>query len=781
MQKKRFVSSFLAAALLTGSLPAGAFSDIAHPEQSLAAESLASLGIVAQAESFNPNAPLTRAQFCKMAVLAAGFNETSLYSSFTAYPDVPASAWYAPYVYAAVKKYQVIQGYPNGSFGPDDPITYGQAVTILLRMLGYTTEDIGPFWPRDYVMKAQDLRLTENLEDLDQNAPIPRGQAALLIRNLLTMDSKEGGQFLSTGFAAGDRVVFAADSDTDPQLEHGKLRFSTMDGETREIADPGTIPRSMLGMRGTLIYDKSASARLKGFLAEDADARQVTITSAGFNYLETDQGRIAIPAAAKCYVYGKVADYTSSWVDIKVGASARLCVNDQGAIDFVSVGQSSSLSSTFVYGVDDQAIPAGARLLMNGSPITAEDLRKYDVISYSSQDNAYLVSDKRILALYESSSPTYENPTSVKAGGVEYRIDEGAAKYFKELTFNKPIVICFDAAGNPAAAFPQGTVTANVQGVLQSLSESGAATIQLTDGSKKTGTVSFTGWRQIVANQQTVSSLFKEEGRLVKIGEDDRGRITISSVEYSKALAGKYVKADNLLGSRQLAPQPVIYEQPAAGMPLRRVSVDDLPETLPASRVIHAETDRAGKISLLVLDNVTGDGFEYGLLSQTAAETVIVEGTPPSVDDKGQTVPGSPALTRTVYTLKLRTSQGTKEIKSYYSCPGASSSAVPGAVAVALTPADESRPNEPKLTVAFSTPGKRLTSAGTVTRDKFDSSLGVRINNLYVPVDENVQVYSKSMDRFITLAEARANFQSFDLYCDSDPASGGHVRMILVP
>lgn len=779
MQKKQFVSSLLAAAMLAGSLPAGAFSDIQPPDQSLAAESLASLGIVAQAASFNPNASLTRAQFCKMAVLAAGFHENSLYSSFTAYPDVPASAWYAPYVYAAVKKYQVIQGYPNGSFGPDDPVTYGQAVTILLRMLGYTTEDIGPFWPRDYVMKAQDIGLTEGMADLGENDPIPRGQAALLIQNLLSMDTKENGPFLATGFTAGDTAIFAATSRSDTKLEQGKLRFSSMAGETQELPDPGTIPDSMLGMRGKLIYDKTSS-RLRGFLAQDAEARQVTVKAAGSNYLETDQGRISIPASAKCYVYGKVSDYTAAWVDIKTGSSARLCVNEQGTIDFVSIGQSASLSSTFVYGVDDQAIPAGARLLMNGSPITVQDLRKYDVISYSPQDNAYLVSDKRILALYETSGPTYDNPTTIKAGGVEYQIGEGAAHYFKELTFNKPIVLCFDGAGNLAAAFPQGTVTPNAQGVLQSLNASGAATIQLTDGTKKTGTVSFTGWRQIVANQQTVSSLFKEEGRLVKLGEDDRGRITISSVEYSKALAGKYTKAENTLGSRQLAPQPVIYEQPAAGMPLRRISVDDLPETLPASRVIHAEADRAGKISLLVLDNVTGDGFAYGLLSQTAAETVIVEGTAPGKDEDGNPTPGSPALTRTVYTLKLRTSQGTQEIKSYYSCPGASYSAVPGAVAVALIP-DENRPDEPKLTVAFSTPGKQLTSAGTVTRDKFDSNLGVRLNQLYVPVDEAVQVYSKKMDRFLTLAEARANFTTFDLYCDSDPASGGHVRMILVP
>lgn len=773
MKVKRFLSFTLATVMLAAaSLPvATAFSDIPHTEQSMAAESLASLGIVADEENFNPSASLTRAQFCKMAVLAAGFNETSLYSSFTSYPDVPANAWYAPYIYAAVKKYKVIQGYPNGTFGPDDTITYGQAVTILLRMLGYTTEDIGAFWPRDYVIKGQDIGLADGITGLGQNDAIPRGQAAILIRNLLTLDTKESGKFLSTGFTAGDEAILVATSETDPKLDEGKLRFSDMKGETTEIMNPGSISQSMLGVRGTLIYDKTASSRLKGFLAGDTDARQVAVKSATAEYIETDQGKITIPRLAKCYVYGKVSDYTTAWVDIKAGATVSLCNNAQGAIDFVSVRQSTTLSGTFVYGVDDNALPSNARILMNGSVISPADLKKYDIVSYSSKDNAYLVSDKRVSALYVTSGPTYTNPTYIKVDdGTSYYIGESAAKYFKNLTFNKPIVLCFDTSGNVAAAFAQGTVAANATGVMTKLDKGGSVTVQLTDGTKVQGTASFAGWQQIAANQQIVSSLFKEEGRLVKINRDEKGRVTISPITYSKTLAGKYEKSTGKLGNRELAPQPVIYEQPAPGMPLRRIALADLPETMPASRVVHAETDRAGKISLLVLDNITGDGFEYGLLSQTSEEKEVV-----NADEN------SPALYRTVYSLKVRTSDNPnpEPIESYYPCEGITTNAVPGAVAIALTPADDKHPDEPRLTVAFSTPGKRLVSAGSVTRDKFDSSLGVRLNNLYVPVDENVQVYNKQMDRFITLAEARANFTSFDLYCDSDPASGGHVRMII--
>ncbi|MEG2939408.1 MAG: hypothetical protein RR829_04200, partial [Oscillospiraceae bacterium] len=77
---KKVLSLFMVAAMLLTALPVGAFSDIASPQQSYAAESLASIGILANVDRFNPNGTFTRAEFCKTAVIAMGFNEQTLYS-----------------------------------------------------------------------------------------------------------------------------------------------------------------------------------------------------------------------------------------------------------------------------------------------------------------------------------------------------------------------------------------------------------------------------------------------------------------------------------------------------------------------------------------------------------------------------------------------------------------------------------------------------------------------------------------------------------------------------
>ncbi len=82
--------------------------------------------------TFRPNAPITRAEFAKIAVSFAQINGFSEYGYFT---DVDSSDWYAPYVDAA-KAVGLIEGYSDGSFKPENKITRAEACTIVNRVLG---------------------------------------------------------------------------------------------------------------------------------------------------------------------------------------------------------------------------------------------------------------------------------------------------------------------------------------------------------------------------------------------------------------------------------------------------------------------------------------------------------------------------------------------------------------------------------------------------------------------------------------------------------------------
>ena len=82
--------------------------------------------------TFRPNAPITRAEFAKIAVSFAQANGSAVYSYFT---DVKTTDWFAPYVTAA-KDSGLIEGYSDGSFKPENRITRAEACAIVNRVLG---------------------------------------------------------------------------------------------------------------------------------------------------------------------------------------------------------------------------------------------------------------------------------------------------------------------------------------------------------------------------------------------------------------------------------------------------------------------------------------------------------------------------------------------------------------------------------------------------------------------------------------------------------------------
>ena len=82
--------------------------------------------------TFRPNAPITRAEFAKIAVSFSQANGSAVYSYFT---DVKTTDWFAPYVTAA-KDSGLIEGYSDGSFKPENKITRAEACAIVNRVLG---------------------------------------------------------------------------------------------------------------------------------------------------------------------------------------------------------------------------------------------------------------------------------------------------------------------------------------------------------------------------------------------------------------------------------------------------------------------------------------------------------------------------------------------------------------------------------------------------------------------------------------------------------------------
>jgi len=194
---KRLVCLFLLLAMVFA-IPAAAYSDIYDARTQSAVEILSGLDIVDGFPdgTFRPGEYLTRAQFCKLAVVATGSaSVVDTYQYKTLYSDVTSKHWAAGYVNLASTQ-GIINGYGNGKFGPEDTVNYAQAVTMMLRILGYSTSDIGSFWPVDYTRFASQIGLDCGL-GLGDESPVSRGDAAILLLQMLTTEKKDGSSFYS--------------------------------------------------------------------------------------------------------------------------------------------------------------------------------------------------------------------------------------------------------------------------------------------------------------------------------------------------------------------------------------------------------------------------------------------------------------------------------------------------------------------------------------------------------------------------------------------------------
>ncbi|MCX5975432.1 MAG: S-layer homology domain-containing protein [Coprothermobacterota bacterium] len=85
--------------------------------------------------AFRPERPITRAEFAKM--MASAYNLPVSHPAVPTFSDLPATHWAFDLVEAAAQS-KLFLGYPDGAFRPEDPVTKEQVVAVLVRKAGWT-------------------------------------------------------------------------------------------------------------------------------------------------------------------------------------------------------------------------------------------------------------------------------------------------------------------------------------------------------------------------------------------------------------------------------------------------------------------------------------------------------------------------------------------------------------------------------------------------------------------------------------------------------------------
>ena len=789
--KKRFISLCLTLALTAA--PAGAaFSDISSGSLQQTASILGSLGIMQGTGNnrFEPNRPLTRAEFCKLAVTAMGIDDASPYASYTIFPDVHASHWAARYVNAALrhpdfKDNYIIRGYADGTFGPDRQLTYGEVCTMLLRMLGYKESDIGPFWPADYIAQANALGLTQGVSIKDAKTPVTRADAATMLLNTLgtstRSDGQEGSPLISrVSSSTVENCILLETSETDSSLAADEALFYE-NGTLSARKTAGKLDRSLIGVYGTLVIGKKGDNVAVGVVPDTA-SRQETyeVVNAAADRIVTKTGAFRPNRDTPTYLSrdssaedSKLKSLAEVWSSILPGDTLHAYYNEYGSLALLAVlpGTSISHANTFVYGIATSAnIPSEYKIVKNGAVIDPSGLKKYDVVTLDAANRQALVSDTRVSGRYSEGGPTVSYPQEVKVYGNSFRISDSAAAFLKDMKLKDYITLLFDADGNVAAAYPRSTVSADMQGIVTAIDE-GKATVTLTNG--------------ITLRNMDIDKLDKPTalmGRLVSVSTNgDKAVLTRRTL--SGKTSGEWSLSDGKLGSKPVSSRVNVYEEVLSGAPLSRIALSDISlAKVPSSDIRYTVTDSAGTITTVILGDVTGDSWLYGMGSSKRNERIF---TPPfsvggrswgelSDAEQKEYEKNHPSYDYFVTINYWNTDKHEKE-EATFRVLNLPSGLTGGPIAVPKGySTDESIVNT-SLDI------KKLKLIDTVDRTAFDGASGVRTKDGYYALADQLGIYDTENREFIaTLQSAKSNYTKFALYANDTAEDGGKIRIITV-
>ena len=184
---KKVLALVLAFSMMLSVVAFASYPDVpADADYADAVELLSALDIIKGDDlgNFNPDNTITRAEYAAIVCRALGLeNSANGAAGATAFVDVAADHWASGYINLATQN-GIINGYGDGNFGPEDKVTYEQAVKMLVCALGFepmASQKGG--YPTGYLVVANSYKITSGVT---ATVEAPRKTVAKLVYNALS-------------------------------------------------------------------------------------------------------------------------------------------------------------------------------------------------------------------------------------------------------------------------------------------------------------------------------------------------------------------------------------------------------------------------------------------------------------------------------------------------------------------------------------------------------------------------------------------------------------------
>jgi hypothetical protein len=745
---KRVLSAVLAWLLCCGVIiiPAGAasagFTDISDPAVAEAAETLRTLGIVQGMEggSFQPDGTFTRAAFCKMAILAEKRGgEAGLQKGRVIFSDVTAQHWALGYVNAAASGTSpLVRGSGDGSFRPEDAVTYGQAVAILMRMLGYTDSDVstGGLWYNGYLTMADSIGLTKRVTAAGEDV-VTRGQAAILFENLLFTKPKGGSSvFLVATLGCtvvSDAVLLSVTNTTvktaDKSYKTDHTGLSSLKGYTVNL---------YLNTAGKVVAARSDDT-------SSGSNQTYTLNQFERTYIKTADGTsVTVSPSTEFWKSGVKTTYGEAYLNLTAGATITCYFDGDGTVErMILVNDGSSVKAGFITAVTTTNPFASLTgtdtftVTKNGGTASLSDLRAYDVGSYNQDTQVLVVSDRKVTGIFEGASPSLKDPSTVTVMGHAFSVLSCAVDSVSSYKVGDAVTLLLDSNNKVAGMVSADKVSVKSVGVVTAVSNP-TITVTLTTGVTVTGTT------------PGGDSFFEyAQGKLAMVSSSKKGTLDLSLIaDRGVAFIGGWDVKKGTLGQYAISPAVSVYER-VGNSKLYDVGLDQVTVgTVTADKINYVGTDYAGRVNLIILENVTGDCYSYGLLDFISAADSGLMNSTVTVKQGGTT-----ALSKfiTGYDLSKKNGKPVGIVENLFSTDG------------------------------YNRLGDivELTAIKNVRRSAFQEKT-VTIGGVVYPIADNVCCYNADSKTFFSsLDAARAYSETLTVYYDKPVSDGGKIRMVV--
>ena len=265
------------------------------------------------------------------------------------------------------------------------------------------------------------------------------------------------------------------------------------------------------------------------------------------------------------------------------------------------------------------AVSSVAKYYRNDKSASASDMAVNDIVYYSKKlDTVWMYSDK-ILGIYEKATPSKDNLTSVTVSGVSYNIETNEA--FSKLStggefeYGDSIVLLLGKNGEVADVLSAKEQTSTIYGYV---TQTGTKFYEYSTGEKYSSLYVSVVTADGTAYEYKTQKDYKSHLSSINKVQIKDGYATLTKVSGS-GLSGEISAQDYTIGTHKLSPNAKFLdimvtdkEQTPASKQIYISRLDGY--NLKPSDVLYYTTDANGNIENVFLNDVTGDGYSYGVI-----------------------------------------------------------------------------------------------------------------------------------------------------------------------